>query len=193
MNKSFKEYLTDQGLKHTSVKNYLSAIQDDKKANHSTAKNWHKKYLDSQSSNTSYSSFVQHMLRHGLSLSTTKAYVSGLSRRDSIHHRPAKRWYDMYTKSTTGIAESRVLQKSSTKGALEVKSFSLEDFTDRIEETYIEPLLNLKNCNADIDPEVVKSKVVKVEYMNTIQIIQAILQMNVTDKNKLDMISSLLQ
>ena len=192
MNKSFKEYLTDQGLKKTSVNNYLSAIRDDKKANHQTAKNWHKKYLQSQSSRCS--PFVQYMLKNGLALSTTKAYVSGLSRRDAIHHDPAKRWYNMYIKSTTQPQE-RVFLKSPTKGNFLVTSSSKGALTVRSEETYIEPLLNPnpQNCNASIDSEVVKSKVAEVEYMNTTQIIQAILQMNVTDKNKLDMISSLLQ
>ena len=196
MNKSFKEYLTDQGLKKTSVDNYLSAIQDDKKANHQTAKNWHKKYLQSQSA--SLSSFVQYMLRNGLSLSTTKAYVSGLSRYDAIHHNPAKRWYNQYLANTTQQNQERVFRKSSTKGALVAKS-SNGDLTVRslnkesLTENYIDPLLNLQNCNADIDSKVVKSIPAKVEYMNTTQIIQVILQMNVTDKNKLDMISSLLQ
>jgi len=81
------------------------------------------------------------------------------------------------------------LVAKSSNGDLTVRSLNKESLT----ENYIDPLLNLQNCNADIDSKVVKSIPAKVEYMNTTQIIQVILQMNVTDKNKLDMISSLLQ
>jgi hypothetical protein len=178
MKKSFREYLEDQGLKKTSIDNYLSALRDNQKVNYQTAKNWYQKYLGTQS----HTPFMQFMIDNGMALSTSKAYTSGLRHSNSIHHHRAKKWYDMYIKSTTQPQE-RVMMKSSTKG----------DLTVRSEETYIEPLLNPQNCNANIDSKVIKSTVAKVEVMTTIEIIQAILQMNVTDKNKLDMISSLLQ
>tara|TARA_R110001592_G_scaffold142674_2_gene364878 strand:- start:5338 stop:5901 length:564 start_codon:yes stop_codon:yes gene_type:complete len=187
MKKSFREYLVEQGLKKTSIDNYLSALRDNEKVNYQTAKNWYQKYLGTQS----HSPFIQFMIENGMALSTSKAYKSGLSHSNSIHHHRAKKWYDMYIKSTEQTQE-RVMMKSSTKGNFLVTSSSKGDLTVRSEETYIEPLLNPQNCNANIDSNVVKSTVAKVEQMNTVEIIQAILQMNVTDKNKLDMISSLL-